>query len=99
MLSNYKPLCQQFCALLQVVGIDVQAITLAFTACFVPALKQMNRHKPDPISTVPTFILLGSMATLAMVVQIINLTVLGHQAWFHGGTGKTQEVRIKSFLK
>lgn len=77
---------------LQIVAIDVQAIMLALTACFVPALKQMNRHQPGPISTVPAFILLGSMASLAMLVQVINMTVLHRQSWFHGGTGLPDQV-------
>ena len=77
---------------LQIVGIDVQAIALALTACFVPALKQMNRHKPGPMSTGPTFILLGSMASLAILVQAINMIVLHQQSWFAGGTGLPEQV-------
>ena len=77
---------------LQIVGIDVQAIALALTACFVPALKQMSRHRPGPISTGPTFILLGSMASLAMLVQLINMIVLHQQSWFQGGTGLPDQV-------
>ena len=76
----------------QIVVIDVQAITLAFTVCFLPALKQMNWYKPGLISTAPTLMLLGSMALLAVLVHVINMTVLHKQSWFTGGTGHPDQV-------
>ena len=81
---------------LQIVGIDFQAVTLAFAACFVPALKQMNRHRPEPISTLPAFVLLGSMAFLGILVQVINMIALGHQAWYVRGNGQSNEVRTQN---
>lgn len=85
-LAHVRILC------LQIVGIDVQAIALALTACFIPALKQMSWHQPGPISTGPTFILLGIMALLAMLVQVINMVVLHQQSWFTGSSGLPEQV-------
>lgn len=77
---------------MQIVAIDIQAIILALTVCFVPALKQMTRHRPGPICTWPTFILLGTMAVLSMVVNIVNMVLLQQQPWFTGGTGLQDQV-------
>lgn len=81
-----------YCDCVQVVAIDIQAITLALTVCFVPALKQMTRHRPGPICTWPTFVLLGTMAFLAMLVNIVNMVILQQQPWFTGGTGLQDQV-------
>ncbi|KAL0023496.1 hypothetical protein WJX79_002152 [Trebouxia sp. C0005] len=66
----------------QVVAIDFQALTLAFTACLLPPLKQLNRHQIEPVSTVPTFILLSFMALMAALVQVVNIVYLSSQPWF-----------------
>ena len=66
----------------QVVAIDFQALTLAFTTCLLPPLKQLNRHQIEPVSTVPTFILLSFMAFLGALVQVVNILYLISQPWF-----------------
>ncbi len=66
----------------QVVAIDFQALTLAFTTCLLPPLKQLNRHQIEPVSTVPTFILLSFMAFLGALVQVVNMLYLCSQPWY-----------------
>lgn len=78
----------------QVVAIDFQALTLAFTACLLPPLKQLNRHQIEPVSTVPTFILLSFMALMAALVQVVNIVYLSSQPWFQlDSADSTHEVR------
>ncbi len=66
----------------QVVAIDFQALTLAFTTCLLPPLKQLNWHQIEPVSTVPTFILLSFMAFMGALVQVVNMLYLSSQPWF-----------------
>ncbi|KAL0022621.1 hypothetical protein WJX77_011150 [Trebouxia sp. C0004] len=66
----------------QVVAIDYQALTLAFTTCLLPPLKQLNRHQIEPVSTVLTFILLSFMAFMGAMVQVVNTILLSRQPWF-----------------
>ena len=73
-------------------AIDFQALTLAGVACLLPPLQQLNRHKAEPVSSVPTFILLSFMAMLAATVQVLDLVVLETQPWFTGGTGTASSV-------
>ncbi|DBB02796.1 TPA: hypothetical protein ACH3X1_013628 [Trebouxia sp. C0004] len=65
-----------------VVAIDFQALTLALTTCLLPFLKQLNWHQIQPVSTVPTFILLSFMAFLAALVQVVDMLYLVSQPWY-----------------
>ena len=77
---------------LQVIAIDFQALTLAGVACLLPPLEQLNRHKAEPVSSAPTFILLSFMAALAAAVQVVDLVIIMSQAWCTGGTGTPYSV-------
>ena len=76
----------------QVVAIDLQALSLSLAACLLPPLKQLNRHKPAAMSTVPTFILLGWMSALGALISVVNMVYLDRQPWFQGGTGQSDLV-------
>ena len=88
-----------FSCALQVVAIDFQAITLAGVACLLPPLKQLNRHKAVPVSSVSTFILLSFMAMLAAAVQVVDMLIVIDSPWFPGGTGTSDSVSTSLALQ
>jgi len=81
---------------LQYAFFDLKAMTMAYATCLLLPWKKMNRYKPQAnVSNVATFVLLGWMALLSGLIQIINMKLLCSQPWFAGGIGSSDRVRSR----
>ena len=76
-------------------AIDVQAMAMCLAACWVPPLKQLNRHKPSPrVCTFVGLTLLICMASSLQTAHVVNAVFLCTRPWFRGGTGTAYVVSL-----
>ena len=81
------------CSLAQMTVIDLQAMAMALACCWVPPLKNMNRHKPPPFTC--SFSGLALVASTALALQTLHICLmlfLCTRPWFTGGNGTTYMV-------
>lgn len=80
---------------LQMQAIDVQAMAMCLAACWVPPLKQLNRHKPSPrVCTSVGLMLLICMASSLQAAHVANAVFLCTRPWFNGGNGTSDMVNL-----
>ncbi len=80
---------------LQMQAIDVQAMAMCLAACWVPPLKQLNRHKPSPrVCTFVGLTLLICMASSLQAAHVANAVFLCTRPWFGGGNGTADVVSL-----
>lgn len=81
--------------LLQSGAIDVQAMTMALTACLVPPLARLNPHKPSGrMCTQASLTRIAAMALGLEVLDVSYMILLSTRPWFQGGTGNAYMVHV-----
>ena len=81
--------------LLQSGAIDVQAMTMALTACLVPPLARLNPHKPSGrMCTQASLTRIAAMALGLEVLDVSYMILLSTRPWFQGGTGNAYMVNV-----
>ena len=82
---------------MQMSTIDLQAVGMAVSACWVAPLRQMNRHKPAPYAcTLSGLTVLASAAVSLQMTQVCVTVFLCTRPWFVGGTGTANMVNCLS---
>ena len=68
--------------------IDVQAMLVVLTACLVPPLPRLNKHKPAfRLCTLPALAILTMNAVGLLILDISYMALLLTRPWYDGGTG------------
>ena len=67
---------------------------MALTACLVPPLAYLNRHKPaDRLCKTPALVLISTMAVGLQLLDVAYLAFLVSRPWYTGSSSNYQDVR------
>ena len=69
-------------------------MVMALTACLVPPLAYLNRHKPaDRMCKTPALVMITTMAVGLQLLDVAYLAFMVSRPWWTGGNGHSHNVR------
>ena len=81
-------------------AIDLQAMAMALSCCWVPPIQKMNRHKPTPHTCTSVGLLVMISSAIGLQLTHIGLMLfMSTRPWFLAGTGTAHLVSCSVYIK